>query len=92
MKENEGKELAGATTKSPRPALERCPHCHLAYVEGSNGACVTDHAFEPNQQCSGLTCEICGNNKEWHEDRDTMLRRRRAIMPDYDKRLKDWLS
>lgn len=51
-----------------------------------------DHAFEPNQQCSGLTCEICDNNKAWHDERDEVLRRRRAFMPDYDKRLKEWLS
>jgi hypothetical protein len=51
-----------------------------------------EHAFEPNQQCSGLTCEICGNNKEWHVERDEVLRRRRAIMPDYDRKLKEWLS
>lgn len=26
------------------------------------------HAFEPNRQCSGLTCEICGENKESHAE------------------------
>lgn len=84
--------LEAERASSPRPVLERCPKCHLAYVEDSNGVCVTDHVFEPNQQCSGLTCEICGNNKEWHDQRDEVLRRRRSLMPDYDRKLKEWLS
>ena len=58
----------------------------------SEGEAEFDHAFEPNQQCSGLTCEICGESKEWHEKRDEILRRRRALMPDYDRRLREWLS
>lgn len=79
-------------SESPSPALERCPKCHLAYVEGGNQVCMADHTFEPNKQCSGTTCNICDETKEWHDKRDESLRYRRALMPDYDQRLKDWLS
>lgn len=49
------------------------------------------HAFEPNN-CSGQTCAICDEDKEWHEKRDEVVRRREAIMPDYKKALEEWLS
>jgi hypothetical protein len=51
--------------------------------EGPVNAPAFDHPFEPNRQCSGLTCEICGGE---------VLAMRRALMPDYDERLKEWLS
>lgn len=49
------------------------------------------HEFVPNAGC-GTTCDRCDETREWHDKRDQIMRRRRALMPDYDQRLKDWLS
>jgi len=53
---------------------------------------VDEHPFEPNKQCSGQTCDVCDETKAWHDKRDESLRQRRALMPDYDRKLAEWLS
>lgn len=91
-----------------KAALERCPYCHAAYVHGSDDVCPKArerHSFVEGI-CNVNVCGRCDEPRDAHqcpgcqEQHDPgdgsctqrILERRRAIMPDYDKKLEEWLS
>lgn len=83
-----------------KAALERCPYCHTAYVDGCDDVCPKAperHSFMVFNSKTDKTCIRCGQtddvgNHYTEEDAEKILERRRAIMPDYDKKLEEWLS
>lgn len=75
-------------------ACTECPYIFTEDELAAEDKSAWGHPCHVNTDAANppMACESFRKPPDQETERERVLRRRRAVMPDYDKKLKEWLS